>query len=157
MVIAVIQISVQVYDHCQTYYSKVRDAKKDIARLSDEMKALQGVLVKVADLAKAPNSTKELSTLTLLNQPEGPVQKCLTEVIALSARLNPGQRKEQMKSFGRRALTWPFKSKEVDRAITAIGRQRDMFDFALSADQAYVEPFLSASGYRGDPPFPHRP
>ena len=47
-VITVVQISGQVFDLCRTYYSEVRDAKKDIEHLRDEMKSLKEVSTKVA-------------------------------------------------------------------------------------------------------------
>jgi hypothetical protein len=133
-IIAVIQISGQVIDLCRTYYSEVRDAKTDIQRLREEITSLQTVLTKVADLANAP-SAAELSTLGLLNQPDGPVQQCLAELIKLAAKLNPVQGKDTMKQFGLRALKWPFSSKDVDKAITTIERHKATFNLALAADQ----------------------
>jgi len=132
-IIAVIQISGQVINLCQTYYSEVRDAKMDIRRLSEEITSLQAVLTKVADLANAPNAAK-LSALGLLNQPGGPAQQCLKELIALAAKLNLGQGKE-MKQFGLRALKWPFSSKDVDKFVTTIERHKTTFNLALAADQ----------------------
>lgn len=133
-IIAVIQISGQVINLCRTYYSEVRDAKMDIQRLREEITSLQTVLTKVADLANAPDAAK-LSTLGLLNQPDGPAQQCLKELITLAAKLNPGQGKDTMKQFGLRALKWPFSSKDVDKAITTIERHKATFNLALAADQ----------------------
>jgi ankyrin repeat domain-containing protein 50 len=133
-IIAVIQISGQVINLCRTYYSGVRGAKMDIQRLREEITSLQTVLTKVADLANAPDAAK-LSTLDLLNQPDGPAQQCLTELITLAAKLNPGQGKDTMKQFGLRALKWPFSSKDVDKTITTIERHKATFNLALAADQ----------------------
>lgn len=139
-IIAVIQIAGQVIDLCHTYYSEVKDARTDIERLRGEMTSLQDVLSKLRDLAKAPGST-DLSIFSLLNQPDGPVQRCLTDSIALVAKLNPGQGKGKMRQFGLRALKWPFSSKEIDKAITSIGRHKATFNLALAADQTYVKLF----------------
>jgi hypothetical protein len=133
-VIAVVQISGQVFDLCRTYYSEVRDARTDIQRLCDEVTSLQNVLTNVTHLTSA-----KLPILDFLNQPNGPVQQCLTELITLAAKLNPGQEKDKMRQFGLRALKWPFSSKDVDKAITAIGRHKTTFNLALAADQTYVE------------------
>lgn len=133
-VIAVIQISGQVFDLCRTYYSEVRDARTDIQRLCDEVTSLQNVLTNVAHMTSA-----KLPTLGLLNQPDGPVQQCLTELIALAAKLYPGQGKDKMRQFGLRALKWPFSSKDIEKVITAIGRHKTTFSLALAADQTYVE------------------
>jgi hypothetical protein len=147
-IITLVQISAQIINLCRTYYSQVRDASTDIQRLREEITSLQNVLTKVADLANAPDSA-ELSTLGLLNQPDGPAQQCLTELIALAAKLNPGQGKDTMKQFGLRALKWPFSSKEVGRAVTAIGRHRATFNLALAADQMQAEPFPYVSSVVG--------
>lgn len=132
-VIAVIQISGQVFDLCRTYYSEVKDAKIDMQRLCDEVTSLQNVLTNVSRL-----TSDKLPILDFLNQPNGPVQQCLIELIALAAKLNPGQGRDKMRQFGLRALKWPFSGKEVDKAITAIERHKATFNFALTVDQTYV-------------------
>jgi ankyrin repeat domain-containing protein 50 len=133
-VIAVVQISSQVFNLCRTYYLEVKEARKDIKRLRDEVTSLQDTLANVVDLADAPGSAK-LSILSLLNQPDGPVQQCRTDLVGLAAKLDSGQGKDRMKKFGLRALEWPFSSKDVDKAITAIGRHKATFHLALTADQ----------------------
>src|SRR5437773_9495870 len=96
-VIAVVQISGQVFNLCWTYYSNVKDARNDIRRLRIEVTSLQVVLTKVAELADTPGSAK-LSILNLLNQSDGPIQQCQTELVGLVAKLDPGQGKD--KQFG---------------------------------------------------------
>lgn len=133
-VIAVVQISSQVFDLCRTYYLEVKEARKDIQRLRDEVTSLQDVLASVADLADAPGHAK-LSILNLLNQPNGPVQQCRTDLLRLAAELDSGQGNDRMRKIGLRALKWPFSSKDTDKAITAIGRHKATFHLALTADQ----------------------
>src|SRR6266480_534900 len=140
-VIAAIQISGKVFDLCRTYYLEVRDAREDIKRLRDEVTILQDVLTNVADLAKAPGSAK-LSILGQLNQPDGPLQQCGTELQGLATKLELGQGKDMMKQFGLRALKWPFSSKDIDKTIKAIERYKVTFSLALTADQMCVELFF---------------
>jgi len=130
-VIAAIQIAGQVFDLCRKYYLEVKDARKDIQRLRDEVTSLQDVLINVADLTDAPGSAK--SSILALNQPDGPVQQCRTELIRLATKLDPGQGKDKMTQLGLRALKWPFSSKEIDKAITTIGRHKMTFNLALAA------------------------
>lgn len=132
-VIAVIQISGQVFDLCRAYYLEVKEARKDIQRLRDEVTSLQDVLANVADLAEDPGSAKR-SILSLLNQYDGPVQQCQKDLTGLIAKLEPGQGKNQMKQFGLRALKWPFTSKDVEKLLTDIGRHKATFNLALTAD-----------------------
>jgi hypothetical protein len=137
-VIAVVQILGQVFDLCRTYLLEVKDARNDIRRLRDEVTSLEDVLTYVADLGRAPGSAK-LSILGLLNKPGGPIQQCQTELRELAAKLETGQGKDKMKQFGLRALNWPFSSKDVDKAITVIKRNKATFSLALTADQTYVD------------------
>ena len=63
-VIAAVQISGQVFNLCQTYYSEVSDARRDMQRLCDEVTSLRNVLINVACL-----TSDKLPILDLLNQP----------------------------------------------------------------------------------------
>jgi hypothetical protein len=132
-VIAVVQISAQVFSLCQIYYVEVKSAREDIRRLRDEVTSLLDVLANIKDLTNAPGSAK-LSILELLNQPDGLIQQCLIELEGLATKLDTGQGKNNMKQFGLRALKWPFSKKEVDKTILAIGRHKQIFNLALTAD-----------------------
>jgi hypothetical protein len=132
-VIAVIQISGQVFKLCQTYYSEVKEARKDIQRVRNEVMSLEDVLTNVADLAEDPGSAK-LSILSLLNQHDGPVEQCREDLVGLVANLEPGQGKNKMKQLGLRALKWPFSRKDVEKLLTTIGRHKATFNLALTAD-----------------------
>jgi hypothetical protein len=132
-VIAVVQISAQVFDLCRTYYLEVKEARKDIQRLRDEVTSLQDVLTNVADLADDPGSAK-LSILNLLNQQDGPVQQCQRDLVGIVVKLETGQGKNKMKQFGLRALKWPFSSKDVEKLLTTVGRHKATFNLALTAD-----------------------
>ena len=133
-VIAVIQVSSQIFDLCRTYYINVKDAREDIQRLRDEITALQDVLVNVADLTDDPKSAS-LKALASISRKDGPLQVCQSELLALAARLDPGEERGRMRQFGMRALKWPFSSKEVDKILDSIGRHKSSFTLALAADQ----------------------
>lgn len=135
-VVAVIQISAQVFDLCRTYYLNVKDARKDIERLRNEITSLQDILVNVADLANE-SSSASLQTLRLVNQDDGPLKECQLELTALLGRLSPQNGASKVKLV-LRSLKWPLNSKEVDKALLAIGRYKSSFVLALSTDQASV-------------------
>ncbi|TVY25789.1 Ankyrin repeat and KH domain-containing protein mask [Lachnellula hyalina] len=132
-VVALVQISGQIYNLCQTYYSGVKSAREDIRRLRDEVTSLQDVLNGVADLADSPASAK-LAVLDLLNQPNGLVEQCRTELAGLITKLADGQGDGKMKKFGLRALKWPFTKKDVDATISIIERQKALFHLAFTTD-----------------------
>jgi ankyrin repeat domain-containing protein 50 len=136
-IIALIQVSGQVFGLCQSYYSGVKNAREEICRLRNEVTSLQDVLTNVTDLAEAPG-TAELSILGLLNQPDGLIQQCWTELKGLATKLDTGQGKDNTRQFGLRALRWPFSKKDVDRSLTVIRRQKEIFNLALTADTVQV-------------------
>jgi ankyrin repeat domain-containing protein 50 len=138
-VIAVIQMSVQVFNLCNDYFLAVKDARKDIKLLSDEVSSLHDVLENIAEMADSPSAAK-LSTLDLLTKPDGPMELCQTELEMLKAKLDTGHGEGKMKRFGLRAWKWPFTSKDVKATLVIIGRQRDLLNLASTADTMYVSP-----------------
>jgi hypothetical protein len=142
-VIAVIQIAQQIFTICHTYYLEARDARRDIQLLSDEVASLKDVLTNLKDLGDTSTSA-ELSSLKLLNQPNGPLDCCRTELEALIAKLEPGTRMGdiKMKQFGLKALKWPFSSRDVHKVIAVIERNKTFFNLAISSDQMYVRVLL---------------
>jgi ankyrin repeat domain-containing protein 50 len=134
-VIAVIQISSQVFDFCRTYYLNVKDARNDIRRLRNEITSPQDVLVSVVDLANVRSSTS-MHTLDLVNKEGGPLEQCQLELTALAARLSPNE--SSTLKLALRTMKWPLSSKEVDRTLAAIGRYKSSFILALTTDQACV-------------------
>jgi len=135
-VVAVIQISAQLFDLCRTYYLNVKDARKDIERLRNEITSLQDILVNVVDLANTSQSTS-LQTLKLIDQDDGPLKQCHLELSSLLAKLEPENSTNKLRLV-LRSLKWPLNSKEVDKALLAIGRYKSSFVLALTTDQAYI-------------------
>jgi hypothetical protein len=134
-VIAVIQICGSVFDICRTYYTGVKDARKDITRLRNEITRLESVLTNIADLADGDDSAK-FDILQTLSKPGSALSQCQNDLTQLLEKLQRGQDREDMRRFGWRALTWPLKSKDVDKAITAMERHKSLFQLALTADAA---------------------
>jgi hypothetical protein len=132
-IIAVIQIAEDILGLFGSYISAVKDAKRDIERLSAEVLALRNILRKLEDLKQEPGSAK-LATLNLLNKPGGAVEKCLEELKELATRLDPGQGDSAMRRVGWRALKWPFSSKDVDKKILIMERYKTAFNLALTTD-----------------------
>ncbi|MCJ1385865.1 hypothetical protein MMC17_008989 [Xylographa soralifera] len=129
-IVAVIQISQQLFDLCQTYYKGVKNARNDIKRLRDEVTSLSDILTQISDLTDEPGA----DALATLETIKGPLQSCSDDLSSLAERLDPGHGKE-MKQFGLRALKWPFSTREVDKTLAIIDRHKNMFTLALTADQ----------------------
>ncbi|RYO93373.1 hypothetical protein DL762_001072 [Monosporascus cannonballus] len=143
-VIAVIQICASVFDLCRTYYTGVKDARKDITRLRNEVTRLESVLTSIADLADTDDSAK-LSVLRTLVKPGGALSQCQNDLTGLLGKLQCSYDKEGMNRFGWRSLTWPLKSKDVDKSIAEIDRHKSLFYLALTTDAATLNMALSKS------------
>jgi len=131
-IIAVADLSVQVFEPCSQYYLSVRDARKHIFRLQTEVAELSDVLQKVADLHK---ESAKLPALEDLSKPGGTLAKCRSELRGIEERLAGA---ETMRKFGARALRWPFSEKEVDKLITTLSRDKDSLMLAMVTDQMWV-------------------
>ncbi|KAL7789091.1 ankyrin repeat-containing domain protein [Trichoderma ceciliae] len=132
-VIAVIQICGSLLDVCRTYYTGVRDARKDITRLRNGINRLEDVLTSITDLADADDSAR-LAMLQSLVKPNSALTHCRNDLSDLLEKLKCSQDHEGMRRFGWRALTWPLKSKDVDKALADIERHKSLFTLALTAD-----------------------
>jgi hypothetical protein len=132
-VIAVLQIAEDIGLKLFAYTQGVRHAKEDMTRLHSAVLAFRHVLEKVEDLKDHPSAMK-LRTFQLLNQPNGPVEGSLGELLELRRRLNTGEGNTEMRRVGWRALKWPFQRKEVDKIVLALEGYKATFNMALTAD-----------------------
>jgi ribosome biogenesis GTPase A len=142
-IIAVIQISSEIFDLCRTYYLNVKEARQDIDRLRNEVASLQDVLVHVVDLTNDPNASSS-PTLDLINRENGPLKQCQLLLEELATKLDPGDSTNKV-TLALKTLKWPFKSKEIDKTLIAMGRYKASVVLSLATDQMYVNCFSNSS------------
>ena len=130
--IAVIQLSAQVFSLCQEYYIGVKQARDDIKRLSNEVLAIHEILEKIADLPDGQDAA-QFTTLTLLDKENGPAQQCAAQLEEVKRQLEPN---EGMRKVGWRALKWPLKGDRVNSTVLALEKYKSAFTLALATDQA---------------------
>ncbi|KAI9852437.1 MAG: hypothetical protein M1838_000757 [Thelocarpon superellum] len=128
-----LQISEQILKLSMRYLVGVKDAREDIKRVRNEVLSLQDNLVDLKDLADDPDPAA-LSSLGLLNQPDGALQQCQELLKQLAAGLELGQDEDEMKRFGLRALKWPLSTKAVERALKVLRDYQDKFGLAVNRD-----------------------
>jgi hypothetical protein len=139
-VIAVVELSAKVASLCFEYYTNVKNARDDIARLRREADGLKAILKQVQSLLNGPNSAKLEASRTLRNG----VDDCFSQLADLEAKLEFGRRHQVMRRFGVRALKWPFKNEEVEGIMKDLGRCKDMISLGLQVDQACVTSYTFA-------------
>ena len=133
-IITVVQITGTLVSICYDYQSGTRHYPKDIVKITHELQSLRNVLERLADIANSQDDSASmaLSTLDSLNHPGGPLEICRVELAKLELKLTPAE--GRLKQAGR-TLTWPLKEKDVQKTLSALARQRGLFQLAMTADQ----------------------
>lgn len=130
-IIAIIQISAKLVALCRGYFSEVKEAKRDIQQLRNEVITLDNILVDLRDLIDTADGTK----LSILDTS---LKQCQSSLEELVKKLEKSEGNDNtMKKFGCRALKWPFNNNDVKKAIETIERHKNMFNLALTVDQTY--------------------
>lgn len=129
-VIAVIQLVDRVLRLCGEYAIAVKDAYKDIERLSKEMKNTKDILEKVSDLLRGPDGTKLVASQSLKEAVTG----YISELEGIEGKLRPGKRQKAMSRVGLQALKWPLKKTEIESVMGNLERYKQLVIGALQVD-----------------------
>lgn len=142
-VIAVVEILGKLFDICRTYSTSVKNARKDITRLRNEITALELVLTNVADIEDSGVSG-QLETLSLLKSPGEALERCQDELNRLIKPVDPGDGVQRMRKYGLGVLKWPLANKDVDKAVT-MERYKSLFSLALTGDHMALSMMITRS------------
>ncbi len=145
-VIAVIQLTEEVFKACTSYVLGVKDARDDVEKICAELTSLHDVLSDLQQLEGATTTNQgspapgqaPSGTLWKLSQPNGPIAQCVAELATLKAKLDSAYNAKDtgMRRVGLRALKWPLSSKATTKALETIQRQRETILLALATDSA---------------------
>jgi Fungal N-terminal domain of STAND proteins len=130
-VINVVQLADRVLRLCGKYAAAVKDAKDEIGRLAHEVEALRIVLESVDEMIK-DGVRKTLTPEPLLEELQGIIENCKADLEDLVVQLDSGKERRPMSCLGRRALKWPFKSKDITKIIEALDRYKGTITLALT-------------------------
>jgi prefoldin subunit 5 len=128
-IISIIELTATIASICLEYSRAVKNAQKNINRLSDELTNLQKIVESVEQLLDRPESAK------LLASRKSSVDECLEQLKTLHQKLEPGKRRQFLGKIGLRELKWPFDSKEVEEIISRLERYKSTIFLAFQADQ----------------------
>ncbi|KAF4230403.1 hypothetical protein CNMCM6457_005979 [Aspergillus fumigatiaffinis] len=138
-VIAVIQLTGTIIQICGAYISKVKDAKDDIIRLQQNIRALAVVLEALDNLLREPKGS-EMSTLLRISRD---IVDCSSSLTTIKKKIDPERTQKQIRRWGLRAIKWPLKRTDVDKAVSDIERYKALFSLALQIDQTKTTGILS--------------
>lgn len=125
-VIQLVELTIKIGSACQKYYIGVKDARKDIQRVTDEVTSLADVLQQIQDIIDGPRGSS-LVISDVLNKPEGPLQACYAELTGLNETLSSSSSGGKLRS-----LAWPFKEKEITKFLAVIERQKAALELTLT-------------------------
>jgi hypothetical protein len=130
-VIAVVDLSAKVATLCFQYYNAVKDAKKDIIRVKDEVEQVNNILGKVQQLLGRPDSARLLASREVRES----LDACFMQLKDLDKQLEPRKVRQAISRFGVRALKWPFKAKDVEKIVSNLERCKQAISLALQVGQ----------------------
>ncbi|CEL08535.1 hypothetical protein ASPCAL11684 [Aspergillus calidoustus] len=135
-VIAVVDLAGKVATVLFQYLTAVKHAKAEIERLREELDRLSATLQSAQQLLEGPNGDqlKTANSQALRRGLDGSYAELVSLESKLRKKLDSGSSRV-MSKFGIRSLKWPLESKDVDRSIAALERQRDTLSAALTIDQ----------------------
>jgi hypothetical protein len=126
-IIAVVQISTRTLSLCYRYISAARDASHDLFVMINNVRSLKAILEDLKDLVK---NSPQAPSLTLLGEPNGPLNTCELALRELNSDLSAWS---DSRNF-LKALTWPLKEKSVQKVLTAIEQQKATFILILARE-----------------------
>ncbi|KAI5863467.1 hypothetical protein GGS23DRAFT_567180 [Durotheca rogersii] len=133
-IIAVVDLSTKTALLCSQYYRDVKDARDDISRLKREASQLESTFENVRSLLDSPDGARLKASQPLRTA----VEESLARLQVLEKELRPSKGRRAVRVFSLRALTWPFKSKDVDKIVQDLRRCTETVSLALQVDQTTV-------------------
>lgn len=125
-VVALVQVTGKAATMGYGYAGAVKDAPKDIVKLSNELQTLGDVLKQLHQQTSGTTPPR-----ALLPALEAPLRECAVEIKDLQSQV---KLRTGVKKLIHR-LKWPLKEKETKDAISRIGRLTNSINLILTADQ----------------------
>ncbi|KAK4160154.1 ankyrin repeat-containing domain protein [Cladorrhinum sp. PSN259] len=133
-VIAVIELLAKVASLCVQFSSAVENAKPDIERLQGELQGLEITLRGARKLLESPDFVSLKTAQDLV----GGLTNCSSQLTQLQLRLE----KKLDSGSARKALKWPFESKEIDGIIKNLEQYCDTMSESLGATPLHFASYL---------------
>jgi len=133
-IISILQLSFDVLK----YIIGATGATKERRRLRQEILACEYILLQLQDHAdNTDGSTEWREKIEVLEDSNTPLYRLGVTLEAIKAKLEPKRGLDKALS----ALKWPFDQKEVERLISALQREKSLFQLALTNECRYVSVF----------------
>src|SRR5271169_5737245 len=127
-IIAVIQITDSVTTLCRQYIGKVRGAEKEIFQIINTVASLKGILEFLQSFFDENQS--RLPLLHSLSREHGPLKMCQNAVKDIESKLRP----KRDQSGVLKAITWPWKWKDIETMLGDIEKQKTLMILAMQGE-----------------------
>jgi len=138
--VAVIELGAKVAALCLQYTLAVKNAKHEIERFRQQTEGLMAIADGAQRLLQGPDGARLQTAQNLRNALANARSRLDRIHTTLENKLNASRTGRAMRRMGWRALAWPFESKDTDKIITDLQRDRDAISAALQIDQTFVSP-----------------
>src|SRR5436190_7149179 len=129
-IIAVIQITESVTSLCRMYVGKVRGADKEIFQIINTIASLKGILEFLQSFADDEDNQSRLPLLHSLSTQHGPLEICRAALADIESKLRP----KRDQSGVLKAITWPWKWKDIGPVLENIEKQKTLMLLAMQGD-----------------------
>jgi NACHT domain len=129
-IIAVIQISDRVISLCCQFIGKVRGAEREVGQMITTITALNGFLEFLNKFVRNDETASQLPLLRKLSEPDGPLEICKALLKDMETKLRPKRDYNGVL----KAITWPWKWKDIGQALETIERQKTLMMLAMQGD-----------------------
>lgn len=123
-----------VFVRIYKYVKAVKNASKEMATLSSEIRALYGILSSLSLISDQLEQESDLFELTTRPHHIHSCQKTLERVKSILERDDTASLQDQRLQTLKRKLRWPFTSSEVKDLVTEIERHKKTLGLALNVD-----------------------
>jgi hypothetical protein len=128
--LAVTELTGKVLLLCTRYLKEASNARQDIERVIEKLNNLKNVTADATLLLNSPQGSRLHTSQKL----QSALQNGLKELKSLQDDLIPSKSRTVMRSFGVRALKWPFKSQDVEKKVEVLQGYAQMISMALQLD-----------------------
>ena len=129
-IIAVIQITGSVTSLCRMYIGKVRGADKEIFQIINTVASVKGVLEFLQSFVDDDENQSRLPLLYSLSHQHGPLEMCRIALTDIESKLRP----KRDQSGVLKAITWPWKWKDIGPVLEDIEKQKTLMLLAMQGD-----------------------
>ena len=112
----------------------LKESQQELSRILDEVESLRTILERLARLASSKDGQEEaiLPNFAAVNEPNGPLANCRTELENLHVELKKVS--SSASRFGMQKISWALNEKDITRRLEKVSKAKDTLQLFLAVD-----------------------